>query len=637
MFFSYSSRPKGRTQPSQGHEESWYYFLALAQESTDVFWVLTPNGEMQKISPSWQDFTGQEESAYLGRGWFNALYPADQKQVQETLQQTALSGQTVEMDCHVCYIDGVYHLIHVHAIPVRVPPTEEVREVIMCGHDLTQPGYAGQMSAEHIQFAVNASQVGLWDMDLATNRVMWTDQEKALFGLPPSTHMTYERFLEAVHPDDRQHVLNLRAQSPSEAPKRGECFRTIWPDGSLHWLENRAQAIYDVQGRPVRLVGVTMDVTELKQMEQALRESEVRFRGLIESNIIGISVTDPHGRIYEANDALLSILGYTRQDLATGKMEWMSMTPPEYREESIRHMGDLLETGTMQPFEKEFVRKDGGRVPVLLGSTRFHQEGTSALFITFIVDITARKELERQKDLMLGITSHELKTPLAALKGTLQLIQRRLKRAMLQQNQIPVELGSFFTDLTERLESCTRQVDTQTHLINDLLDISRISAQTLKLELAMCDLVSIVRSAVENLRLATPERQIVLTLPEHSTFSVLADDTRIMQVITNYVNNAIRYSKPEHPIHVGLSPNKHTARVWVRDKGPGLTAEAQKEVWECFHQVKGVTAQSDTGKGLGLGLYICQKLIAQHQGEVGVESVPGEGSTFWFALPLAPS
>jgi hypothetical protein len=115
---------------------------------------------------------------------------------------------------------------------------------------------------------------------------------------------------------------------------------------------------------------------------------------------------------------------------------------------------------------------------------------------------------------------------------------------------------------------------------------------------------------------------------------VLADRDRISQVVTNYVTNAIRYSPASQPVHIGLTAEKDLARVWVRDRGPGLSAEAQKEIWQRFHQVKGIPAQSGSGKGLGLGLYICQTLIAQHQGEVGVESSPGEGSRFWFTLPI---
>src|SRR5258708_19171361 len=130
----------------------------------------------------------------------------------------------------------------------------------------------------------------------------------------------------------------------------------------------------------------------------------------------------------EANDALLELLGYTREDLTSGQMQWTMMTPPEYREQDAQAIEELHTTEIVQPFEKEYVRKDGQRVPVLTGATLLRRVGSSPLAIMFVLDQTARKEVERQKDLFLGMTSHELKTPLAALRGTLQLVERRLKR-----------------------------------------------------------------------------------------------------------------------------------------------------------------------------------------------------------------
>jgi signal transduction histidine kinase len=272
-------------------------------------------------------------------------------------------------------------------------------------------------------------------------------------------------------------------------------------------------------------------------------------------------------------------------------------------------------------------------VPVLTGGTLLHQVGSSPLAITFVLDLTARKEVERQKDLFLGMTGHELKTPQAVLRGTLQLVQRRLKRITTTEPVSP-EWNMFAQDLTKDLEDLVRQIDVQTRLINDLLDVSRITTNTLKLELRRCELGSIVRETIKDWQVIAPERSLLLDVPEHPAVHVLADRDRISQVVSNYVTNALRYSSPDQPIRIGLTTDEDVARVWVRDQGPGLSTEARKEIWQCFHQVREVPVRSGSEKGLGLGLYICQVLIAQHQGEVGVESTPGESSTFWFTLPL---
>src|SRR5262249_17037423 len=153
------------------------------------------------------------------------------------------------------------------------------------------------------------------------------------------------------------------------------------------------------------------DITERKQAEEALRESEARFRGLVESNLIGIAVSDLDGTIREANEAFLSLMGYTQVDLAAGRMQWAAMTPPEYQARHRQALEELLVTGMVQPYEQEYVTKAGKRVPVLVGRALFRREGFSQLAITFVVDLTARKEIERQKDLFLGMAGHELKTP----------------------------------------------------------------------------------------------------------------------------------------------------------------------------------------------------------------------------------
>jgi len=621
-----------KTQLSPGETTTDPRFLAVMQESADIFCILTPRGEVQEVSPSWQNFTGQEENEYRGRGWLEAFHPADQPQIEEMLIQTVASGRSSEHTCQMRRYDESYRLMSWRLIPVR-EPSGAISELVASGTDITMEELAKQMSEAQMQLAVKASGVGMWDWDLITRQMVYTDQMAVYLGLSPDTSASDERVRACLHPDDRKRVERMHQRILAEKTEYSTEYRTIWPDGSMHWLLARGRGIYDAHGKPTHLLGACMDITELKQAEEALRESEARFRRFVDSNIIGIALVDLEGNIREANDALLELLGYTREDLIAGRMQWTTMTPPEYQARDVQAGEEELATGTFMPFEKEYVAKDGKRVPVLTGGTRLRQVGSSPLAITFVLDLTARKELERQKDLFLGMTGHELKTPLAVLRGTLQLGQRRLKRITTTEHVSP-EWKTFVQDLTKELEDSVRQIDVQTRLINDLLDVSRIMTNTLKLELRRCELGSIVRETIKDLRIMAPERSLLLEVPEHLAVHVLADRDRISQVVSNYVTNALRYSSPDQPVHIGLTTKEDVARVWVRDQGPGLSAEAQKDLWQRFHQVREVPVLSGSGKGLGLGLYICHMLIAQHQGEVGVESTPGEGSTFWFTLPL---
>jgi signal transduction histidine kinase len=141
---------------------------------------------------------------------------------------------------------------------------------------------------------------------------------------------------------------------------------------------------------------------------------------------------------------------------------------------------------------------------------------------------------------------------------------------------------------------------------------------------------------VEEQRQAAPGRTIDLDMPAESV-PVVADADRIAQVVTNFLTNALKYSPEDRPVAVGLRLEDGAARVWVRDQGPGLSAADQAHIWEPFYRVEGIAPQSGSGAGLGLGLHISKTLVEMHQGRVGVDSAPGQGSTFWFTLPVASS
>ena len=132
-----------------------------------------------------------------------------------------------------------------------------------------------------------------------------------------------------------------------------------------------------------------------------------------------------------------------------------------------------------------------------------------------------------------------------------------------------------------------------------------------------------------------PGRTICLDMPAAQSVPAVADADRIAQVVTNFLTNALKYAPEDQPVEVGLRREGTAARVWVRDQGPGLPAADQAHIWERFYRAEGITPHSGSGAGLGLGLHISKTIIARHQGRVGVDSAPGQGSTFWFTLPVA--
>jgi K+-sensing histidine kinase KdpD len=247
----------------------------------------------------------------------------------------------------------------------------------------------------------------------------------------------------------------------------------------------------------------------------------------------------------------------------------------------------------------------------------------------------ALRETNQRMDEFLGIVSHELRTPLTTIKGNVQLARLRLRSSL---REVPTDgdvLRSMLEEIQMMLERAERQVNVQNRLVSDLLDISRLQADKLELRLAPCDLATIVRETVEDQRNTTPRRTIHLNLVEGETGLVIADAERLGQVLSNYLTNALKYSPVDRPVVVQLKKEGNMVRVLVCDEGPGLTTLEQEQIWERFYQVQGIKRQRGSSVGLGLGLYICREIVEQHQGEAGVESTKGMGSTFWFTLPLA--
>jgi signal transduction histidine kinase len=245
-------------------------------------------------------------------------------------------------------------------------------------------------------------------------------------------------------------------------------------------------------------------------------------------------------------------------------------------------------------------------------------------------------ETQRRMEVFLGIAGHELKTPLTTVILSLQVLQRRGQPHGPRQ-VLSAEQPNARVEVSQRdLELPLQQAGRLNRLVNDLLDTSRIQAGRLELDLKLVDVVAIVRQTIEEQCHTFPDRCILERLPKEPVL-VLADADRIGQVVTNYVTNALKYSQEDRPIEIGAEAEGLRVRVWVRDQGSGLSPAEQEHIWERFYRAPGVEIQSGSGVGLGLGLYISKTIIEQHQGQVGVQSAPGQGSTFWFTLPLLVS
>lgn len=391
---------------------------------------------------------------------------------------------------------------------------------------------------------------------------------------------------------------------------REEQFRK--KNGEIFTAQMAAQLL-TVQGEKV-VVSTLVDITDRKKAEEALRTSEERMRKLFEANIVGIIYWNINGEITDANDVFLKTVGYTRRDLKEGKIDWVNMTPPEYKavdEEAVRELNTL---GYHHPIEKEFVRKDGKRVHIVVGSTFINHRKQNG--VGFVLDISERKKLERMKDEFLGVASHELKTPVTSIKGYTQLLLRRFRD---RQDEATIAV----------LNRMDRQINKLITLISDLVDVTRIESGKMVFKEEYFEFNSLVRETVEGVQLTSGNHRIITELgPDRK---IWGDRDRVGQVIVNLLTNAVKYSPHADRVIVRTGVKDKNVSLSVEDFGIGVPREKQERIFERFFRVQG--AKEDTYPGLGLGLYISREIVSRLGGTIGVES-NGRGSVFSFTLPL---
>ncbi|WP_374951471.1 ATP-binding protein [Mucilaginibacter sp.] len=343
--------------------------------------------------------------------------------------------------------------------------------------------------------------------------------------------------------------------------------------------------------------------------------SREHFR-LLTNNIDQMTWTNlPTGEFISYNQRWFDYTGLTLDD--DHEVKWEMLVHPDDLADTLNQYNHSLQTGDLFEVENRYKRHDGVYRWHLNRSKPLKNDAGDIIFwVGTATDIEEQKKEMERKDEFIGIASHELKTPLTSLKGYVQLI------AAYKKEELPPVVKQYITKATVSINKLQS-------LINDLLDVSKIKAGRLQYAIGEVDIANLVNICVENAYHAHPNFKFNVEL--QPGFTVSGNQERLEQVLMNLINNAVKYSPTNREVNIAAVQQSDKVRVAVTDFGIGLSADQKSKIFERFYRVED---KQNMTSGLGMGLYISQEIVKNHNGAIGVESEPGKGSTFYFVLPL---
>ncbi len=440
--------------------------------------------------------------------------------------------------------------------------------------------------------------------------------------------------IKDIRPQEEVAPLLERMSDRSDASSATQ-WRHVKKDGTRILVEVSSHA-FSLGGREARLV-LANDVTARERALEALRRSEARFARLLDAGIIGIIVADLRGNILEANDAFLRLVDRSGDDLRSGRVRWTDMTPAQWRPVDEEALHQLSPGGVARPFEKEYFRRDGTRVPVLQGAGMLDD----TTFIGFVLDLTERKRLDqmrrdaleldaqnrriqeanRLKSEFLANMSHELRTPLNSILGFGELLFD----------------GEVTPDSPEHREFLGHIVKSGRHLlqlINDVLDLAKVEAGRLEFRPETIDLRTVIDEVMSITRATGEGKSIRMStsVDRELEQGLLLDPARLKQVLYNFVSNALKFTPEGGSVVVrALAEGASSLRLEVEDTGPGIAPADIGRLFVEFQQLDSGLTKRHAGTGLGLAL--TKRLAEAQGGSVGVRSTLGQGSVFHAILP----
>jgi len=363
------------------------------------------------------------------------------------------------------------------------------------------------------------------------------------------------------------------------------------------------------------------NITERRRAEQALRESRDYLERLTNSMWDAVfSIKMPERVIEWANDSF-RLIGYNPEECVGRTTEFLYPDKSEFLDFGNK-LKNALAAGKDILHAEQLLKRKGGEVfPAEITTTVYKEKGEVARVTSIVRDITKRKRLEQLKEEFIGLVSHELRSPLTVITGAVNTVLTEGARLS------PEETRQLLNDAAS-------EADSLSHLLGNLLELSRVQANRLFLHTEAISVRKVIQDTVEEIKRQSSAHQFVVDLLRKVP-SVYADELRMERILYNLLENAVKYSPQGGEIRVSVRPVEEHLVIGVSDQGIGISHADQAKLFRPFQRLE--ESRLDGVKGAGLGLLVCRRLVEAHGGRIWVESEPGRGSTFFFTMPLSHS
>lgn len=632
-----------RRRQEQALQDQERQFRTLANSIPQLAWIAEPDGHIFWYNTGWYDYTGTTLEQMQGWGWQSVHNPDVLPSVMQRWSDSIATGQPFEMVFPLKGRDGVFRRFLTRVQPV----TDRDGRVIRWFGTNTDVDSLQRIEDElremrsRLESTLAAAEIGTWEFDIQANSVRADRNLARMFGVTEEEAAggPLEAYFRFVHPEDRSHVAQAIARAIETHGEFESQYRLVDPSGFVRWIIARGRVEADSSGRAVGLPCVAVDITSQRDAEievirlAAESDRQRRLYDTVLSNTVDFNYAfDLTGHFTYINKALADLLQMSFSDVV-GKNFFDLGYPPGLAERLQRQVQETIATRKpvrdTTPFtsykgERQYeyifvpVIGTGGDVEAVAGSTRDITELTQIQ--EELRETAARlSEADRRKDEFLATLAHELRNPLAPISSGLVALK-----------SVRNDPKAFETVHA----TMQRQARQMVRLIDDLLDVSRITQGKLELRPCRVHLGEVIKSAVEAIQplIDEAEQKFTLSLPAEE-ISLNADPSRLAQVVANLLNNASKYTPAGGQIRLSAKKQNDQVILTIQDSGIGIPKEMQAMIFEMFAQVQ--RPLEKTYSGLGIGLTLVKRLVTMHGGTVEVNSAGlGQGSEFRVSLPI---